>query len=120
MYYIYMDSPVGTLTLGENNGYITHILFGKKQIDGYFLESHTLTEAKRQLKEYFDGMRREFELFLDPEGTEFQKRVWEALRTVPYGETATYKDIAVKSLSPKGFRAVGMANNKNPIAIVVP
>lgn len=120
MNYIYMDSLVGTLTICETDGYITHILFGRHEQDKEPFESDALREAKRQLTEYFDGKRRDFDLRLRPKGTEFQMHVWQALKTVPYGQTASYKDIAQKVMSPKGFRAVGMANNKNPISIVVP
>jgi methylated-DNA-[protein]-cysteine S-methyltransferase len=76
--------------------------------------------VSRQLAEYFAGERREFDLPLDPRGTPFQKRVWSALRRIPYGKTRSYIDIARVSGSPKGARAVGMANHDNPIAIVVP
>ncbi len=76
--------------------------------------------AKEQLDEYFTGTRKQFELPLDPEGTEFQKRVWKALYDIPYGSLRSYKDIALAAGSPKGFRAVGGANNKNPIVIVIP
>jgi methylated-DNA-[protein]-cysteine S-methyltransferase len=77
-------------------------------------------ETARQLAEYFRGERRKFDLPLDAQGTPFQKRVWSALRRIPYGETRSYKDIARAAGSPKGARAVGMANHENPIAIVVP
>ena len=73
-----------------------------------------------QLKEYLAGRRQVFELPLKPEGTAFQKKVWNALLTVPYGETRSYGDIAVQIENPKAFRAVGMANNRNPIPIVIP
>jgi len=74
----------------------------------------------QELKEYFDGQRREFSAPLDLRGTDFQLACWRALLKIPYGETRTYADIARAVGSPQGFRAVGMANNRNPIAIVVP
>jgi O-6-methylguanine DNA methyltransferase len=74
----------------------------------------------RELEEYFSGKRREFEFALDIRGTEFQLACWRALLAIPYGETRTYADIARAVGRPQGFRAVGMANNRNPIAIVVP
>jgi O-6-methylguanine DNA methyltransferase len=74
----------------------------------------------RELEEYFAGSRREFTFPLDLRGTEFQVSCWRALLAIPYGETRTYADIARAVRSPQGFRAVGMANNRNPIAIVVP
>lgn len=79
-----------------------------------------IAAAARQLTEYFAGKRREFDLPLDAHGTPFQKRVWNALRRIPYGETRSYGDIARAAGSPKGARAVGMANHNNPIGIVVP
>lgn len=77
-------------------------------------------EVLNQVKEYLEGERRSFNLRLHPAGTSFQKRVWSELTRIPYGTTATYQEIAVKAGSPKGSRAVGLANSKNPIAIVVP
>jgi epoxyqueuosine reductase len=74
----------------------------------------------RELEEYFAGSRREFSFPLDMRGTEFQLACWRALRQIPYGETRTYADIARAVGRPQGFRAVGMANNRNPLAIVVP
>ena len=77
-------------------------------------------EGERQLQEFFRGERQEFELPLDAAGTPFQVKVWEALRQIPYGETRSYKDIAIAFENPKGVRAIGMANNRNPIAITTP
>lgn len=79
-----------------------------------------MEEAYHQLCEYLSGKRREFELPLNPKGTEFQKKVWKALCDIPYGEICSYKDIAIAVGSPKACRAVGMANHVNPIIIVVP
>ena len=79
-----------------------------------------LETVKRQIAQYFAGERRTFTLPLAPVGTAFQQRVWGALQKIPYGETRTYADIARAVGRPQGFRAVGMANNRNPIAIVVP
>lgn len=77
-------------------------------------------EAALQLSQYFDGRRKKFDLKISYYGTEFQIKVWKALEKIPYGETCTYKDIAESVGIPKGCRAVGMANNRNPIVIVVP
>ncbi|MFP3941828.1 MAG: methylated-DNA--[protein]-cysteine S-methyltransferase [Thermoanaerobaculia bacterium] len=79
-----------------------------------------LPELARQLEEYFAGRRRRFEMPLAPEGTEFQRRVWEELARIPWGETRSYGEIARAVGRPGGSRAVGMANNRNPIAVVVP
>lgn len=83
-------------------------------------ETELIKEASRQLLEYISGNRKEFYLPLSFKGTDFQKRVWKALLHIPYGEVRSYKDIAEAVGSPKAFRAVGNANNKNPIMIVVP
>jgi len=82
--------------------------------------SDALSAYTRELEEYFEGRRREFGFALDLRGTDFQKACWQALLAIPYGETRTYADIARAVGRPNGFRAVGMANNRNPIAIVVP
>ena len=79
-----------------------------------------IAEAFRELEEYFSGTRREFDLPLNPQGTPFQRSVWAALRRIPYGGTASYKEIAEAVGCPGGSRAVGMANNRNPIAILIP
>ena len=82
--------------------------------------SPILELSKKQLNEYFTGSRRTFDIPLHPIGTDFQKKVWRMLMTIPYGETRTYKEIAELAGNPQAFRAVGMANNNNPIAIIVP
>lgn len=82
--------------------------------------SQVLRDTEAQIGEYMAGKRRQFDLPLALKGTDFQLRVWQALRDIPYGETRSYADIARAVGSPKGFRAVGMANNRNPIAIVIP
>ena len=79
-----------------------------------------LAEAEHQLRQYFEGKRTEFDLPLAPAGTEFQQQVWQALTTIPYGETVSYQDIAQQINRPKGSQAVGQANGKNPISIVIP
>lgn len=111
-----MPSPVGELCLVGDDRFLTAIVFGH----GEDAPSPVLYEAKRQLEEYFAGERREFDLPLQPEGTEFQKKVWAALTLIPYGETACYKDIAARIGNEKACRAVGMANNRNKIPIVIP
>ena len=116
----FYETPVGKICIGEENGVITRVTWGKIPQEYILEETELILECKNRLEEYFAGKRKTFDLPLAPEGTAFQKRVWDALREIPYGETRTYKDIAIAVDSPKGFRAVGMANNKNPIAIMVP
>lgn len=117
----YYDTKIGMLGIGEDNGCITNIVFGNTQLNGYEKnETDIIKKAIKQLSEYFDGKRKRFDLQLNPQGTVFQKKVWQALLSIPYGRTATYKEIAEKCGCFRGYRAVGMANNKNPIPIIVP
>ncbi|MCH5353141.1 MAG: methylated-DNA--[protein]-cysteine S-methyltransferase [Acutalibacter sp.] len=116
----WISSPVGTLKLAEENGMITELRF--EEWDGKTPKTETklLSRAREELREYFAGKRREFTLPLAPKGTEFQRRVWEALLTIPYGETRSYGEIAALIGSPKASRAVGSANHRNPISIFIP
>lgn len=119
--YCILDMDIGQLTVAEEDGKITEVYFGAPKDDGV-LNNNTpaLREAVKQLVEYFFCGRREFDLPIEPKGTEFQKRVWEELRKIPYGETRTYRQIAEAIGNPGAARAVGMANNKNPISIITP
>lgn len=118
----YYETPIGKIALAETGGRITDLFLKPNGLDnGYNLkETPVLKEAGKQLKEYFDRKRKSFSLPLAPEGTPFMKCVWKSLEKIPYGETRSYKDIAITSGSSKAYRAVGMANNKNPIAIIIP
>lgn len=121
MYYEQYETDIGTLTIGSDDGALTIVEFGALTPSGAVHERSRITDlAADEIREYLAGERREFDIPLKPEGTPFQKRVWQALLTIPYGETRSYKDIAIMAGSPKGFRAVGMANNRNPIAIIIP
>jgi methylated-DNA-[protein]-cysteine S-methyltransferase len=86
----------------------------------YEPDDPVIVETIGQLQEYFSGRRKQFTVPLRLEGTPFQKTVWEALQAIPYGKTVSYAEIAARIGNPKAFRAVGMANNRNPIAIIVP
>ena len=112
-----IDTPLGKMYFSGDDRVITGLSFGEAEEEN---PSPVLCEGERQLAEYFAGKRRSFDLPLEPRGTEFQKAVWRALCEIPYGGTATYGEIAVKIGNPKACRAVGMANNRNPIAIIVP
>ena len=119
---IFRDFPFGRFGVEEKEGAVTHLYLN---LAGAVLpaeerETPLLAEAMRQLAEYFAGERREFELPLAPEGTPFMRRVWAELVKVPYGATATYGEIAERIGNPGGSRAVGLANNRNPIAIIIP
>ena len=97
------------------------ILLSEKQSEHrYHLHSDVLYETYCQIREYFAGERRNFTIPIKAEGTAFQKRVWEELRKIPYGETRSYAEIAAGIGNPKAVRAVGQANNRNPILILVP
>ncbi|MCQ2560486.1 MAG: methylated-DNA--[protein]-cysteine S-methyltransferase [Clostridia bacterium] len=142
---IFVESPIGMLQLAEKDGELTHLLFtwespyrktsftynGEKTVPiiqkirgkveyAEVEETPVLAEAKKQLQEYFAGERKVFELPLAPEGTDFQCKCWEGLRTIPYGETRDYKYIATYAGNPAACRAAGGANHNNPISIIVP
>ncbi len=118
----FFDTPVGRLGIVENGVAITEVFFENenRHMDIRLAETKLLEETGRQLQEYFEGKRKVFNLPLAPKGTPFQLKVWNALQNIPYGETRSYKDIAIAAGNIKASRAVGMANNSNPIAIIIP
>lgn len=111
--------PIGTVCIEEENHFITG-LYMDSNIEENEKETELLQEAYQQLKEYFSGKRKTFDLPIHLEGTEFQKKVWAALQTIPYGATRTYGEIAEQIGKHKASRAVGGANHNNPIMIIVP
>ena len=113
-----MDSPIGLLTVEEQDGAITAIRFGGTAVTAP--PTPLLQQAQKQLTEYFAAQRRSFDLPLDPHGTPFQKTAWSALCAIPYGETRTYGQQAAAIGKPKACRAIGMANHCNPIPILIP
>lgn len=119
---MYLDTQFGRLGITGDQTEITRIFVADDRKEAEYEERETplLLKAAEQLREYLAGQRRDFALPLRPQGTAFQKKVWQALTKIPYGETRSYKEIAEMADSPKGFRAVGMANNRNPIMIVIP
>jgi len=125
MYYDIIESLVCPILLAGDEKGLKHVIFlkGERQVeipDDWVENKELFREATRQLDAYFSGKLESFDLKLAPEGTEFQKSVWKALCKIPYGETRTYKDIAASVGKPKAYRAVGLANNRNQIAIIVP
>jgi len=117
----YYDFRIGKIGIVENGTAITRVDFGEiipKDVN--IIETDLLKKANEELQEYFNGKRKVFDLPLAPEGTEFQLKVWKVLQGIPYGKTYSYKDVAIKVGNEKASRAVGMANNKNPIAIFIP
>lgn len=119
-----MTSPVGPLELRADNGALTTLHFHDEAPPTTADNGESvpvLVEARRQLEEYFAGDRHEFDLPLAGVGTDFQQRVWAELREIPFGETASYGEIAGRlGMPPGASRAVGLANGSNPLAIVVP
>ncbi|MDF2500251.1 MAG: Methylated-DNA--protein-cysteine methyltransferase [Anaerosporomusa subterranea] len=119
--YIY-QMPIGEIGIVEDGTAITNVYFNRETAphDVTIKETALLKEAGRQLKDYLAGNRKSFDLLLAPYGTEFQQRVWQALQQIPCGETRSYGEIAKSIGQPKAVRAVGLANNRNPILIFIP
>ncbi|RKD21006.1 [Fe-S]-binding protein [Ammoniphilus oxalaticus] len=136
VFYEVMSSPIGPITVAATERGICHVCFGsgptvfeelgkwaKKLLDSYRLigqQTEWTRQAVEQLDQYFDGKRTEFTVPMDLYGTDFQKKVWRQLQNIPYGQVHAYKDVAVAVGSPKAVRAVGGANNRNPLSIFIP
>ena len=123
----FIDSPVGKLKLIATDRGLAAILWANEnprrvRLAGQTEDAHhaILTKAETQLSQYFAGKRQHFDLPLDPQGTPFQRAVWDALLAIPFGETRTYGQLAKQLGNPNATRAVGAANGRNPIAIIVP
>ena len=119
--YCYLESPLGTLRLVSDGTALNRLelpdLIGA---DGELADSQILREARRQLLDYFAGKRRTFDLPLAARGTDFQRQVWRVLTHIPFGDTRSYAAIARQLKRPRAVRAVGAANGKNPLPIIVP
>ena len=127
LFYKEIESPVGKLKLVASSNAMVAVLWERERPNRVKLDTATLApqhpillETERQLVEYFSGGRTEFDLPLQPDGSEFQKKVWRALREIPFGQTRSYLDLARAIGSSKAPRAVGTANSKNPLSIIVP
>lgn len=119
MNYGYYESPIGKIKIEAEGESIIGVSFSMESSE--WDENEAVIKCKNQLQEYFEGKRKEFDLNIKfIKGTEFQISVWKALSNISYGEKVTYKSIAEKINNPKAVRAVGGANNKNPIAIIIP
>ena len=118
----YYETKIGKVGIAEEYGFVTNLYFMnmKQPLNCKLFETETLSNAYKQLTEYLDGNRKEFDLPINPSGTSFQQQVWCELLTIPYGETRSYKDIARSLGNEKSSRAVGNANNKNPIPVIIP
>lgn len=120
-YYHTYESPFGSITLESDGNSLTRLDFGLgEQRNPVFSFLDIFNKAKEQLDEYFSGERKAFTIPLKTVGTVFQKQVWDALLQIPYGETRSYEDIAIQIGNPKACRAIGMANNRNNIGIIIP
>lgn len=125
VYYTTMDTPLGLLCLTGTKYGLTRVDFqhGDRPVETdatWQEDTGALAAAVQQLGEYFAGTRQDFSLALTPAATPFQHRVWKALRHIPYGATITYRELAQRLGMPNGARAVGTANGRNPIAIIIP
>jgi methylated-DNA-[protein]-cysteine S-methyltransferase len=119
--YTFADTPIGAILIAGDGEAIVEIHFaGAKPKPDWIRDDDALREAANQLRAYFAGDRRDFDLPLAPRGTDFQQSVWSALQQIPYGETTTYSTIAERIGRPAAIRAVGAANGANPIPIVIP
>lgn len=116
----YLHSPVGWLKLTTDKKFLLSISFENEGGNISEISPPVLQQSIVQLEEYFAGIRKDFDIELAPVGTDFQQRIWELVKKVPFGKTASYLDIAKDSGSDKNTRAVGLANGKNPIPIVIP
>ncbi|MGE4277627.1 MAG: methylated-DNA--[protein]-cysteine S-methyltransferase [Lawsonibacter sp.] len=121
MDFFLFDTNLGQMALVGQDGAITRLyLPGVPMPRLASQQTPLLSRGREQLLEYLAGTRTHFDLPLDPQGTPFQQRVWAVLREIPYGQTRSYRDVALAADCPRGFRAVGMANNRNPIPIFIP
>ena len=125
--YCYYHSPIGLIRMDENDGFLTNADFVEQSPSSEYYHSESiqnsssmLKDACRQLLEYFEGRRQKLDLALKLNGTGFQRAAWESLLRIPYGETRSYLQQAKSIMNPKATRAIGQANSKNPIPIIIP
>ncbi|MCS5554788.1 MAG: methylated-DNA--[protein]-cysteine S-methyltransferase [SAR324 cluster bacterium] len=125
--YCYYQSPIGLIRMAETEGFLTRADFVEQSPEaehfqsGYMPNSNTLlNDACTQLDEYFEGKRRKFDLALKSHGTDFQRSAWKSLLRIPYGETRSYLQQAESISNPRAIRAIGQANSRNPISIIIP
>lgn len=121
LYYYTYNTIIGSLNITADDFYIRYISIGKYENDNHILkETEIINNAFIQINEYLSGSRKNFSLNIKYEGTLFQQKVWQSLLNIPYGNTISYKELAEKVLSPKGYRAAGSACGQNPLPIIVP
>lgn len=119
---VFKAYAIGKIGIAEEEGKIVQVYLREEDLTGEYEPNETplLYDAHQQLAEYLRGERKAFTLPLNPQGTPFMIKVWEKLCAIPYGQTVSYKEIAEKISSPKAVRAVGLANNRNPIPLFIP
>lgn len=115
-----IETPVGYLELTSDQHFLLSVSFAENPGITTDFQPDILKESVQQITEFFEGTRKEFDLKLKPAGTDFQLKVWEEVKKVPFGKTVSYLDIAIKTGSKNNTRAVGLANGKNPIPIIIP
>ena len=125
--YCYYPSPIGLIRMVETGGFLTKADFVEQSPEAEHFQSDSmpnsnalLKDACGQLDEYFEGRRQKFDLALQPHGTDFQRSAWESLLRIPYGETRSYLQQAESIRNPRAIRAIGQANSRNPIPIIIP
>ncbi|MCQ4022302.1 MULTISPECIES: methylated-DNA--[protein]-cysteine S-methyltransferase [unclassified Ruminococcus] len=117
---LHFNTPIGTLCIQDDGKALTALYIDSSGDTSGDFESDLLKRTKIQIMEYFDGIRQEFDIPLNPKGTQFQLNVWSSLQKIPYAQTRSYSDIAGDIGRPNSCRAVGGANGKNPIMIIIP
>ncbi len=115
-----IETPVGYLELSTDDEFLLSVSFAQSKHPSSDYQPVILKESVLQINEYFNGLRKDFKLNLQPLGTDFQQKVWTEVKKVAFGDTASYLDIAIETGSKNNTRAVGLANGKNPIPIVIP
>lgn len=120
IYHTYIDSPVGTIEISGDDDFVSTVVFVNEAKQDSQLLPRVIRDCREQLQEYFAGTRKEFSLKLSQAGTDFQRQVWDELCNIPYGKTISYLQLAKKLGDPKSIRAVGTANGRNNLAIIVP
>ena len=118
-YFVY-QTPLGRITLASDGQALTHLVFGATDLAGTNKPTSLTNRASTEILEYLAGKRTKFDIPLNPQGSDFQRSVWNALLTIPYGQTRTYGEVAAMIGNPRSGRAVGGANNKNPIPLIIP
>ena len=120
MYSYTYNTKIGNITIIEKDGYIANLYINYNNIKTIQKETKLISQTANEIKEYLDGNKKSFSIPIKTEGTDFQKKVWQEVLKIPYGETRSYKDIAININNSKAYRAVGTAIKNNPIPIIIP